>query len=595
MNKTFVSGFRAGVEARCLSIPLIFMMLVALQGCSGGSSSQTEPPMVLPTQPSLAIRDRLTIDDLFSEEDPGVVHNDYYQPIGNLTTISNVLCGTLHFDETHMTTDHPDSDWKGGGQTLFPAFALPVVISDGWFIPLMRDLILSGRGGGGDGHSLWNIIANPGQVWEEEGDNGYTRVVFPFTLTDNFVGQARNGLATFVFNSNGVSSAAIQVTQETAPVSEYIRTDFSALVPVTFDPVCPVGAGDSVTQFNIEMASRLPRRAWTELSNAGSTQARSRSGYAATDFSGIALLMDGQLYMQEVATRSGPHPMPEWMRHGVFSVTKTMGLGLSMLYLAGRYGDDIFNELITDHIPGLADHAGWQGVTFHDTLNMVTGTEGAERGNAIGPFIQARTADQKLNALRRLPSMHSAPGMNFEYNSTNSFVLSLALNNYVKEREGSDADYWSMVRKNVLEPLGIFYLPISRSIEADGRLGIPIMGWGSYPDVDAAAKIAQLFQDNGMYDGRYLLSKAKTREAMRRTGQRGYATGNSAEYYLHSVWTVRADTGACTIDVPMMSGMGGNAVMMLPSGLSFIRFMDAGDYEVSDSVQTVEYYRSSCQ
>jgi len=43
------------------------------------------------------------------------------------------------------------------------------------------------------------------------------------------------------------------------------------------------------------------------------------------------------------------------------------------------------------------------------------------------------------------------------------------------------------------------------------------MGWGSYPDVDAAAKIAQLLQDDGVFQGQQLLSPVKTREAMRRT------------------------------------------------------------------------------
>lgn len=34
--------------------------------------------------------------------------------------------------------------------------------------------------------------------------------------------------------------------------------------------------------------------------------------------------------------------------------------------------------------------------------------------------------------------------------------------------------------------------------------------------------------------------------------------------------------------------------MMLPSGLSVVRFMDADDYEVRNTVRAVETYRSSC-
>ncbi|MCP4223945.1 MAG: hypothetical protein GY773_11425, partial [Actinomycetia bacterium] len=80
------------------------------------------------------------------------------------------------------------------------------------------------------------------------------------------------------------------------------------------------------------------------------------------ELSAVALLMDGQLYQQEVATRSGPHPWPQWMRHGVFSVTKTMGLGLSMLYLAQRYGDQVFEDLDHDGVFG-AGEPGVPGVT----------------------------------------------------------------------------------------------------------------------------------------------------------------------------------------------------------------------------------------
>jgi hypothetical protein len=44
----------------------------------------------------------------------------------------------------------------------------------------------------------------------------------------------------------------------------------------------------------------------------------------------------------------------------------------------------------------------------------------------------------------------------------------------------------------------------------------------------------------------------------------------------------------------MMSGYGGNFVMMLPSGLSMVRFMDADDQEVRNTVRAAETYRSSC-
>lgn len=198
---------------------LVAFLTPLAAGCGDeGASTSPLPPAPAPA-PQASVRDRLTVADLFGSSPPGVLNNLYYQSIGAVRVTSNTLCGTLHFAETRMDTTHPDADWRGGGLTLFPAFSLPVVSRDDWLIPLEREIILSGHGGGGTGGSAWNVIADPGRVWEETADGGYSRAAFPFTLTDNYVGQARNGLATFVFDRAGVSGVAIQITQETAPAS----------------------------------------------------------------------------------------------------------------------------------------------------------------------------------------------------------------------------------------------------------------------------------------------------------------------------------------------------------------------------------------
>jgi CubicO group peptidase (beta-lactamase class C family) len=577
-------------------VALLGPALLLLCGCGGDASGSPPPPLPLSTPtPPATVRDHLTVEDLFEGRFPSVLHNGYFQPVGDAQAASDALCGTLRFAETRMSTTHPDSSWMGSGQTLFPSFALAVARDGDWLVPLQRGLILSGAGPGAAGGSFWNVIVSPGRVWQETTDAGFSRAMLAFTLTDNFIGQARNGLASFVFDAAEVSPVAIQITQETAPSDEYQRLDFHAVVPVVFDPECPSGASSAVAAFAQERADRLPLRPWSDLPDAESSRRTAQNGFADTDLSAVALLLDGQLYLQPVATRSGPHPRPEWMRHGVFSVTKTLGLGLSMFHLAQRYGDGIFEERVTDYVPALAAHPGWQGVSFHHVLNMVTGTAGSDEGNDIAPFIRARRAEDKIGEISRLPDAAPAPGTQFRYASTHSFVLSYALQRYVQARQGPGADYWSLVEQGVLEPIGIPHLPLARSIEPGGRPGVPVMGWGSYPDVDAAAKVAQLLQDEGAFRGRQLLSRSKVREALRRAGVPAYETSNRNERYLHSVWTVGMDTGRCTIEVPLMSGHGGNHVMMMPSGLSVVRFMDATDYEIRHAALAAETYRSSCR
>jgi CubicO group peptidase (beta-lactamase class C family) len=536
-------------------------------------------------------RDQLTVRDLLDGHIPGVVHNGYFKAIGETEPPADRLSGMLHFSETTMATPLPDSTWEGRGQTVFPEFSVSFISHEQHLIPLERGILLSGVGGA----SFWNIIVGPGRVWQERADGGYSRAAFPFTLTSNGVGQARNGVATFVYNSSTVSNVAIQVTQETAPFDTYLRADFHAVIPATYEPAELEGEADYIARFERELAARLSVRPWTELHNSELARRQYHEGALESDVSAAALLIDGVLYVQELETRSGgPYPFPDEMRHGVFSVTKTLGMGLAMFYVAHRYGDDVFEALITDYVPILANHPGWQGVTFAHTLGMATGNVGGETGAAIQPFIVARTAEAKLGAIRRFPDAPPAPGEVFNYASTHFFVLSYALNEYVKARQGPDADYWLMLKEDVLRPLGIDNLPLSRTIEEEEKLGTPIMGWGSYPTVNEVARIAQLLQDEGRFGGEQLLSAIKVREALSQAWHPGYDTGGNQSYY-HSVWRRPAHLFRCVVHVPTMSGHGGNLVMMLPNGLTAIRFGDDNRYDITPMVRAIERYRSSCR
>src|SRR5690606_23703787 len=150
-----------------------------------------------------------------------------------------------------------------------------------------------------------------------------------------------------------------------------------------------------------------------------------------------AVWLDERLYLHPPKTRHGLYPYPHEMRHCIFSATKGMAGGLSLLYLAERYGGGMFDELITDSVSGLADHPGWQGVTFSHTSNMVTGTVGSENDwHFKDIMVMPRTAEESINNIATLGDSPDAPGEKFNYGPTNTFVLSYALQNYVQEKEG---------------------------------------------------------------------------------------------------------------------------------------------------------------
>jgi hypothetical protein len=150
-----------------------------------------------------------------------------------------------------------------------------------------------------------------------------------------------------------------------------------------------------------------------------------------------------------------------------------------------------------------------------------------------------------------------------------------------------------MVEEDVLRPIGVQHLPVARTIEPDDALGTPIMAWGSYPNLDETAKIAQLLQNEGRHDGRRLLSERRVREALDRSGRPGYDTGGNQRYF-HSFWWRPANLARCVVHVPTMSGHGGNLVMLLPNGLTALRFADDNHYDITPMVRATERFRPSC-
>src|SRR5690606_25318162 len=196
-----------------------------------------------------------------------------------------------------------------------------------------------------------------------------------------------------------------------------------------------------------------------------------------------------KLYVHPSQTRHGPYPFPGEMRHAVNSATKSIAGSLSLLYFAQRYGEGILNVLITDYVPELADHSGWQGVTFSHTLNMMTGTVGSENSEHFGEtLVMPRTAKEAINRIATLGDALGVPGEKFNYGPTNTFVLSYALQNYVEQKEGEMADYWDLVIENVLTPIGAEYFTVRRTVEPDGTKGIPLLSYGAFPTLDEAAK-----------------------------------------------------------------------------------------------------------
>jgi CubicO group peptidase (beta-lactamase class C family) len=351
-------------------------------------------------------------------------------------------------------------------------------------------------------------------------------------------------------------------------------------------------AANIIQQYANTLAARLPIHPLSEADPAGQLALlfSDSTGNAYTSLG--ALLIDGKVYLHPPQTRHGPYPYPYEMRHGVFSVTKSMGGALSLFYLAQRYEEAIFDELITEYVPVLANHPAWQGVTFFHALNLVVGNEGEDVvGDNIYQVSRVSSLDEKLAEIAKLGDAPEAPGEQFQYNSINDFVLSVAMQQYVQEKEGPGINYWDLVRENVLKPIKADTLAILHTQESDGSQGIPIQGTGAVATLDEIAKIAILIENEGLHEGQQLLHGGKIREALRRTAWTGFLTDFQDQRYNHSFWSHDISTVNGDVTVSNMVGGGGSFVSFLPDKVMMIRLSDEGDFFDDPLIQAIEELR----
>jgi hypothetical protein len=546
-----------------------------------------------PAPPATGPRDRLTAAELLASAEVGTgpVHTAYFLPVGPAAPALHALQGTL---AVHAPTLFRARHGCAGIAEPLLGFSVAFFTQGAHLVPVVRDLV-----------PLSTIILSPGRVWSEPGDGGLSRASFPFVLTDPYTNATHTGLATFLYDDTRVSALRFQVVQETAPWAKY---DGWGQTPLTYTPGLLANDAAVRAQFAAELQQQTPIRPWSALPVAGSPWLEGFDGDAAPeDVSGSGLIIDGVLYLRGCETRWGPYPYCRHMRHGVFSVTKSLGAAVALLRLAQTYGDQVFDLKIKDFVTVTAAHDGWARVTFADVLNMATGIGDkvprrepnapfADEGANVDTFLRAPTAKRKL-ALAFLAGHYPwGPGEVLRYNSTQTFVLAAAMDSFLKRQRGSQAQLWDMVVAEVFRPIGIFHAPMRHSREPEGGRGIPILAYGLYPTIDDVAKLTTLLQQGGQHQGQQLLSAAKLAEALDTTDARGLPSRQENRFgegrYHLSFWSVpyRTATG-CAFQIPYMLGYGGNVVMLLPNGVSAPRFADGFNFDLESMVLAGEAIR----
>ena len=525
--------------------------------------------------PPGAIRTHVTRDDLFAATylDDGPVHNAYFMPVGDAASARHEIRGRLTVPDFALLGRLE----LGQGYGWFPGFSVDFFSHDGRLVPLKREIIRPA-----ESKSNLALILSPGRIWSEPGDGDLSRASFPFVLATTTTSNAHNGIASFLFSDSHVSALRVQVVQETAPA---FKLDAWGQGGMSYQPHQIDNLAALRRRYQSELARQTPIRPWSELTRRfGSEALADFDPYTfGDDLSVAGLIVDGAVYAMPCRSRFGDFPYCAEMRHGASSLSKTLGAALTLLWLAQKYGDWVFDLRIKDYVDVTARHAGWARVTFADALNMATGI-----GDRVPPF---RTADDSENARGRGEAQSAreklrwafkdgnyawGPGKRFRFRTGDTLVLAAAMDAFLKRQEGPNAALWRSVQREVLEPIGVYHLPARHSLEANGRPGIPLLGFDLYPTIDDIAKIAELFRNRGRHNGKQLVHPAALEEIFDWGRIKGLPSSAPDRRYHMSfwLWSYRDFDTACTIQIPYAQGFGGQLLVFLPNGMTAFRFAD---------------------
>jgi len=574
---------------------LIASLLCTLSGCGFADTSN---------------REQLTHDQLLSGT-PSLdspVANHHFMPMGG-TAARHRFAGAISIGEHAMRTE-PEAiqpaDVRGKKTQLFPGVSLQFVSHGDYLVPVERDVIVPP-----DSDSYWHIQVEPGRVWSEPGDKGMSRASFPFVLTNLFENETYNGIATFLYDDESVSELRYQIVQQLSPfmlTTKFIAWNQQAITYQTKDIVAETLLAD----FDKELADRLAWRDWSELEEHYGTESVSDfdSRIDPTLVAAAGLVIDGDVYVHSMATPYGDYPYPREMRHGVWSVTKTLTGLVTLMRMAEKYGDEILDYKIKDYVHVTADHDGWDEVTFGHAMSMATGIGPGSTNRNPNDFSDGNydadledyitwmfepTTEGKLGVLFKVANYPWGPGEVARYRDRDIFVSAAALDSLYRSKEGDDADLWQMMLDEVFEPIGVHHLPMSRTVETN-RPGVPLLAWGVYVTVDDVAKIAGLIQNRGSHNGVQLLSKAGLAEALYDTDIRGLPTGASNRYgtntYHLTVWHENYRTSSeKNYTIPTMLGYGGNIVKLMPNGVIGFRMGNGGSRPVERMIVIADQIR----
>ena len=451
------------------------------------------------------------------------------------------------------------------GDALIPAQRGPIRGNDAW----------------------WEVILEPGRVWDEPGDKGLSRAAIPFALTQKNANCTHNGVFMFLFDDKRiVGRAAMQVSSETCL---YLQRDMWGWLKAHYAPRTVADAQELIAGYRHEVAARLPTRPLSALASEFPGLEVSRLA-TAPDSSRTrhGVYFKGIHYVSDCPTRHGNYPYCEVLDVPSYSVAKSVVGAMALMRMEKLFPGSKHTPASIVPATGCRSDS-WKGVNLLNLLDMDTGHYDSasymadEDSARIVQFFNPEDYPHKLAFSCEAYPRHEDAGKTWVYHTADTFLLGVGLNTLLRQQPGQQGkDIFSdVVDADIYAPLKLSATARTTRRTYDDYAQA-FFGWGLFLHADDLVKLARfLALDHGVIDGQALLDRSMLDEALQRDPrQRGLQVAHLAKFrYQHGFWARNLQTElGCDKPawVPFMSGFGGILVVMFPNGAIWYSAADDG-------------------
>lgn len=583
-------------------------------GLSGTGTSTTEPPIVTGdlhvfSGDGNVTRTALTLSELNATSLSMMSYDNYSHGETEINANNskakeptNTFQGRLILNGGANTSMSFNETTSGRGQagnyndpSTLPAFDFEFVQTGSHIIPKERGLVVTG-------HGDWNYILEPGRVWNENNDSGFSRVSIPFALQENQANCTHNGVLTFAFKDDGsITNAAVQIGGETCL---YFQYNMWGLVSADYQAGAVAGASTLIAAYEDEVLSRLPSKPLSEITNDyPSVVAANFASEQSSNPTTHGVFYNGVHYAAPCSTRNGNYPFCEVMGLPSYSTAKTAVANFAHALLT-QQNSSARHISVSANVSECQDAINgsssiWSDVTVENALDMATGNyrlasyEGDEGGvTTTNDFFLVFTHDEKIKHACERYIRKSAPNTHFSYHSSDTYIAGVAMDNY------HNGDLFDKLVDEVYKPLKLSPVTYTTVRTQDAQAD-PFWSHGMTWHADDMVKLGKLINDRGVINAQQILDGAIMDDMLLKGSDLGLETYGSESKYLNGVWTYDMGQRAAPLCpsgswVSYMSGYGGIGIVMFPNGAIYYYVSDSDSYAFGSAEAEVNKISSVC-